>query len=92
MPDMTLLGIYLLVVNVVSFGLFGWDKEAAEAGARRIPEKTLLLVAALGGTPGAFLGQSKFRHKTQKQPFKALLFGVVAAQMALISTYLFGWL
>lgn len=90
MPDMTLLGIYLLVVNVVSFGLFGWDKKAAEAGARRIPEKTLLLVAAVGGTPGAFWGQRKFRHKTQKQPFKSLLFAIVTAQIALISTYFSG--
>lgn len=88
---MTLLGIYLFVVNVASFGLFGWDKKAAEAGVRRIPERTLLLVAALGGTPGAFLGQSKFRHKTQKQPFKAQLFAIVVAQIALISTYFSGW-
>ena len=61
--------IYLLVTNVVAFSLFGVDKSRARRGARRIPERTLLLAAAVSGTVGAWLGMRVFHHKTAKQSF-----------------------
>ena len=63
--------IYLLVTNVVAFALFGVDKSRARRGARRIPERTLILWAALSGTVGAWLGMRVFHHKTAKQSFVA---------------------
>jgi predicted MPP superfamily phosphohydrolase len=45
------------------------DKSYAKKGARRIPEKTLLLWAFLGGSIGAFLGMKVFHHKTLKPKF-----------------------
>lgn len=53
--------------------LFGIDKARARSGGRRVPERTLLLVAYAGGAAGAFAGQQLFRHKTRKQPIAALL-------------------
>jgi uncharacterized membrane protein YsdA (DUF1294 family) len=86
-----ILATYALIINAITYFLFGFDKRAAERGNSRIPEKTLLLASALGGSVGAVMAQRRFRHKTQKQPFKALLYGIIAAQMALISTYFYVW-
>ena len=62
----------LTLANLVAFSLFALDKARARAGGRRIPERTLLLAALLGGL-GAWLGQRLLRHKTRKQPFAAWL-------------------
>lgn len=74
-----LLGAYLVVANLVSFLLFGWDKSRARRGARRIPERTLLWSAALSGTVGAWLAMRVFRHKTVKASFRR---GMVLATVA----------
>jgi uncharacterized membrane protein YsdA (DUF1294 family) len=67
------LGLWVLLANLLAFAAFGLDKARARAGARRVPESTLLLIAALGGWIGAKAGQRVFRHKTVKQPFATLL-------------------
>ena len=54
----------LLALNVLAFGLYGLDKRRARSGRRRIRERTLLLVAALGGSAGAWLGMRLWHHKT----------------------------
>ena len=54
----------LLALNVLVFGLYGLDKRRARSGRRRIRERTLLLVAALGGSAGAWLGMCLWHHKT----------------------------
>jgi len=68
LPALSLLSL----ANLVAFSLFALDKARAQAGGRRIPERTLLLAALLGGL-GAWLGQRLLRHKTRKQPFAAWL-------------------
>ncbi len=77
---MALAFAYLAGVNLAAFLLFGWDKRCAMAGARRIPEKTLLGLAAIGGGLGGVLAQQAFRHKTRKQPFANILVAIFAAQ------------
>lgn len=75
-PDALLVlaaGGYLILVNALAFALFGRDKRKAVTGEWRTPESTLLAVAALGGWPGAKLGQRRFRHKTRQQPFATVL-------------------
>jgi len=59
----------LVVLNVVSFALFGIDKRRARRGARRISENALLLSALVSGTIGAWAGVVVFRHKTRKPSF-----------------------
>lgn len=71
---------YGVTVNLVGFGLFGWDKSCASRGSRRVPERRLLTVAALGGAPAMFLGRSIFRHKTRKQPFRTYLNAILCIQ------------
>ena len=61
---MDILLIYLLIINALAFLLMLTDKRRARKNAWRIPEATLLGVAALGGSLGAVLGMRLFRHKT----------------------------
>ena len=61
--------IYYLVINIVAFFTYGLDKWKAKRDAWRVPEKTLLGMAALGGALGALLGMHVFHHKTKKAKF-----------------------
>lgn len=59
------IAIYLAVVNIVGFILMGADKSKAKRRKWRIPEATLFLVAAIGGSLGSIIGMYTFRHKTK---------------------------
>jgi uncharacterized membrane protein YsdA (DUF1294 family) len=72
--------LYLLVINLIAFAAMGWDKSSAVRGVERIPERTLLTLAAVGGSVGAVAAQQVFRHKTRKQPFANWLLAIVALQ------------
>lgn len=61
--------LYLIGINVVTFLLYGNDKSRARRRSWRIPEKTLLGAAVIGGSVGALLGMSVFHHKTRKPAF-----------------------
>ncbi len=74
---------YLALVNVTAFIAFGWDKRCATTGERRIPERTLLGLAVIGGSVGAVAAQQVFRHKTRKEPFRTLLWLILAGQTVL---------
>ena len=65
---------YVLLINLFAFSLFGIDKRKAVKRKWRIPEATLLTVAALGGGAGALLGMYTFHHKTRKPKFYVLGF------------------
>ena len=58
------------------------------AGGRRISEGSLLLLALLGGTPGAFAARHMFRHKTRKQPFATILWLIALIQIGVLA----GWI
>jgi len=82
---------YLAGVNLVAFLVFGWDKWAARRGARRVPEARLLLLAALFGAPGAWLGVRAFRHKTVKTSFRVRLLLVTLLDVALAAAAAWWW-
>lgn len=65
--------VYLIVVNLIGFALYGIDKAKSKGKGRRIPERTLLLMAAIGGALGCWLGMLLFRHKTKHVRFKVLV-------------------
>lgn len=71
----------LLLVNLWTMLRFHDDKQRAIAGKRRIPEADLLMLALIGGTPGAFAARHLFRHKTRKQPFSTWLMLIAAMQL-----------
>lgn len=61
---------YLLAINVLAFAVYGVDKWKARQGRWRVPEATLLGLAALGGSVGAWVAMQLFRHKTKKNKFR----------------------
>ena len=83
--------VYLGVLNLATFLIFGGDKRAAAARRPRVPERTLLTLAALGGSPAALLARPIFRHKTRKQPFSAGLALIVFLQAAAVVAGLAAW-
>ena len=80
----------LAAINLLTFALFGLDKALARRDARRIRESTLLWLAFLGGTPGAYAARGLFRHKTRKQPFSNHLFAIAGLQVLTLSGWI-GW-
>ena len=65
--------VYLILINLVGFFLYGLDKAKAKRKGGRIPERTLLWVALIGGGAGCWLGMVLFRHKTKHIRFKILV-------------------
>ena len=80
-----------VLINLMTFTLFGLDKLRAEAGAWRISEGTLLAWAFFGGSIGAYAGRAIFRHKTRKQPFCSQLHQTAALHAA-AAAMAGGWL
>ena len=66
---MSILIWYLSVINFTTWAAYGLDKGRAKSGKWRIPERTLLLLALIGGSLGALAGMIMFRHKTIKAKF-----------------------
>ena len=86
---MTYVAIYLAVVAVMSlvaFAAYGFDKKRAGLGDRRVPEKTLHLIGFLGGWPGAYYAQRRFRHKTRKTPFLLVFWALVLLHVTLVGS------
>ncbi|EJL21183.1 DUF1294 domain-containing protein [Novosphingobium sp. AP12] len=76
----------LAALNAATFLAFAIDKARARRHGRRIAERTLLMLALVGGSPGAYAGRRAFRHKTRKQPFVGRLHAIAALQVAGIGT------
>lgn len=75
--------LYLIVINILTFLVFGIDKRKARKGRWRIPEATLIGLSAASGSIGALLGMHLFRHKTQKRKFTLGIPAILIAQAAL---------
>ena len=81
-----LLTLWLLVINLVTFFVFGLDKLKAKRkvhheSTRRVPEKTLFLLAAIGGSIGALLGMKVWHHKTLHKTFRFGIPAILALQV-----------
>jgi len=87
MKDLPLLHIaliYLAVINVVTFFMYGIDKWKAKKSKWRIRETSLLGLAVLGGSIGAWLGMKVWHHKTLHKKFKYGVPVILIAQIALL--------
>lgn len=82
---MKFLVIYIVLINVVTFFVYGFDKHRAQSRRRRISERTLLTLAAMGGSIGAWMAMRSFRHKTQHAKFKYGVPAILIAQIALLA-------
>ena len=76
---------YLLAVNIVTFLLYGIDKYKAKKGKWRISEATLLTMAAIGGSIGAWAGMRLWHHKTMHKKFKYGIPAILLIQIALMA-------
>ncbi|MBQ8857587.1 MAG: DUF1294 domain-containing protein [Lachnospiraceae bacterium] len=81
---MNYLLIYLLIINLIGFFAMFLDKQKAKRGKWRIPEKTLFLLALIGGSLGTTLGMNAFRHKTKHWYFKFGMPLILIIQVILI--------
>ena len=89
MPDIAhLILICAAAINIAALLVMAWDKRAARKRRRRVPERRLLWIAALGGTPGIFAAIHGISHKTRKQPFRRYLFLILAAQIIVAGLWL----
>ena len=79
---MQYLWYYLLLINAAAFVLMLVDKQKARKKLWRIPESTLLLSAAIGGSPGALAGMYIFRHKTRHLKFTLGVPAILIVQIA----------
>ena len=80
-----LLGIWAAAMSLAAFCAMGFDKRRARRGGRRVPEKTLLMLALLGGSPGAVAGMHCFRHKTRHWYFRWGLPAILLLQCAALA-------
>ena len=74
---------YLLAINAVTFIVYGIDKYKAKKAKWRISEATLLLLAVLGGSVGAWVGMKVWHHKTMHKKFKYGIPAILLIQIAL---------
>ena len=81
--------VYLLLINAIGFLLMLVDKYKAKRNLWRIPEATLIGVAALGGSIGAIAGMNLFRHKTKHAKFYIGLPVILALQIILVCFLVF---
>lgn len=81
--------LYIILINVFTFFVYGYDKHLAKRGARRVPEKHLIGLALIGGSVGAWLGMTTFRHKTQHPKFTIGVPLILLAQVVLVVVLLF---
>ena len=75
---------YAIGINLAGFLAFAWDKHCARNGMWRVPERTLLTLAAVGGTIRVIVGQRALRHKTYKQPFRTVLLLIFVFQVLVV--------
>ena len=76
--------IYLIVINMLTFCVYGIDKRKAIRKQWRVPERTLLFLAVIGGSIGALAGMQVFRHKTQHLKFKLGVPGILVVQVIIL--------
>lgn len=75
------IAIYLILVNLTAFAMYGIDKQKAVRHKWRIPERVLIGVAVFGGSVGALLGMQVFRHKTKHMKFVIGVPVIIAVQV-----------
>ena len=79
--------IYLIVINVVTFFIYGIDKWKAVRSKWRISEAMLLGLAVIGGSIGAWLGMKVWHHKTMHKNFKYGIPAIIVIQLFIIGYF-----
>lgn len=77
--------VYLLLINALALSFMLLDKHFARTRHRRIPERTLLLIAMLGGSLGALAGMYAFHYKTKHPKFYITLPVLLGVHLLLLA-------
>ena len=80
---------YLIMINLFGFLSMGLDKSKARRGKWRIKERTLFLIALVGGSTGSLCGMYFFRHKTKHRSFVIGIPAILILQAAGFVSYYF---
>ena len=80
------IAIYIIIINIITFIYYGIDKLKAKKGKWRTPESTLIRLAVIGGSIGAYLGTKIWHHKSLHKKFKYGIPIILIIQIALIYT------
>ena len=80
---------YLVIINIVTFFVYGIDKWKARKAMWRVKEASLLMLAVLGGSIGAWLGMKVWHHKTQHKKFWYGIPAIIIIQLAVIGYLLY---
>jgi uncharacterized membrane protein YsdA (DUF1294 family) len=89
MIDLKYILVALLALNIFTFFVYGVDKWKARNGKWRISEATLLLLAAVGGSIGAWCGMKVWHHKTMHKKFKYGVPAIILLQMVAVGLALY---
>ncbi len=81
--------IYLIIMSIVAIAVTIYDKVIAGSGKRRVPENTLLIIAALGGSVAMYVTMQIIRHKTQHKKFMIGIPVIMVIQAILLALYLY---
>lgn len=73
-----------IVLSVLTFLVYGWDKRAARLQQARVAESTLHLLAVIGGWPGALIAQNRLRHKSRKASFLLIFWCTVIVNLIFV--------
>jgi uncharacterized membrane protein YsdA (DUF1294 family) len=83
-------GLACAWMSVVTYIVYALDKNAARRRRHRVAERTLHLLALVGGWPGALIAQRLLRHKTHKRRFLALFWLTAIAHVAAVTAFVAG--
>lgn len=81
--------IYLAVISLISFIVTAWDKFCAKRDMWRVPEKTLLILSALGGSVAMYITMKTIRHKTRHPKFMVGIPVIIFLQAAAIAALIY---
>ncbi|MFO7724459.1 MAG: DUF1294 domain-containing protein [Oceanipulchritudo sp.] len=81
----------LLVINLLTYGTYAWDKRRARSGAWRVAELRLHLLELLGGWPAAYVAQRRLRHKCSKRRYQVVFWLIILAYQLASLEALLGW-
>lgn len=81
---MVWMSLYVIIISLITFIIFGADKKRARRHEWRIPEKVLFMLAIIGGSIGAMIGMIAFHHKTKKWYFKIGMPLILAVQSVIV--------
>src|SRR4051812_46356344 len=81
------LPVWYALASLVTFAFYATDKAQAGVAKRRVPERWLHFLEAMGGWPGALVAQRWFRHKTRKTRFQVIFWGIVLVHFVVVTWY-----